>query len=97
VPVGTPVRVVSAEVQAAAMDDALYLAVYPSKDHADELDVSQKMTPAVPPQLKKRVAAAAGAKWLGRIDWDEVEKTARERTGIPVRVSAPVTAAQAEH
>src|SRR5580658_1943783 len=88
VPVGTPVRVVTDEVQAAAIDGELYLAVYPSKDQAEELDTNRKMTPAIPPELKKRLAAAAGPGRVRRIDWEKVAQAARERTGIPVRVSA---------
>jgi L,D-transpeptidase ErfK/SrfK len=90
VPVGTPVRVVKEEVRAAWIDDEFYVAIYPSKDQADELDVNQPMTPAVPPRLEKQLAAAAGEGGLGRIDWDAVERAARDRSGIPLRVTVPV-------
>ena len=95
VSVGTPVRVVNEEVQAAWIDNELYVAIYPNKDQAQQLDTGEPMTPAAAPRLKKRVAAAAGRGRLDRIDWDEVERAGRDRTGIPVRVTLPVvTSAQ---
>lgn len=89
VPVGTPVRVIQEEVQAAWIDDEFYVAVYPSKDQADQLQTGAPVTPRSPPGLRKRVAAAAGAGRLDRIDWHEVERAGRDRTGIPVRVTVP--------
>lgn len=90
VSVGTPVRVVTDEVQAAWIGTDLYMAIYPNKDQAEQIDNNEPMTPAAPPHLRKRVAAVAGRQGVGRVDWREVEKGGRDRTGIPVRVTAPV-------
>jgi L,D-transpeptidase ErfK/SrfK len=89
VPVGTPVRVVNEEVQAAWIGSELYVAIYPNKDQAEQIDTDKPMTSAVPPRLEKRLAAEAGGDRLGRVDWDEVEKAGRDRTGIPARVTVP--------
>jgi L,D-transpeptidase ErfK/SrfK len=96
VSVGTPIRVVNEEVQAAWIGNELYVAIYPNKDQAQQLDTGEPMTAATPPRLKKRVAAAAGAGRLDRIDWHEVERAGQDRTGMPVRVTRPiVTSTQA--
>jgi L,D-transpeptidase ErfK/SrfK len=87
VSVGTPVRVVNDEVQTAWVGGELYLAVYPTKEQADQLDVNEAMTPILPPRLKKRVAAAAGED-ARRVDWEAVERAGRDRTGIPVRIAS---------
>ncbi|HYM04506.1 MAG TPA: L,D-transpeptidase family protein [Stellaceae bacterium] len=87
VAVGTPVRVVNEEVQTAWIGGDLYLAVYPTKEQADQLDVNEPVTPTMPPRLKQRVEAAAGSHPV-HIDWSVVERAGRERTGIPVRVAA---------
>jgi L,D-transpeptidase ErfK/SrfK len=85
VAVGTPVRVVNEDVQIAWIGGDLYLAAYPTKEQADQLDVNEAMTPLAPPGLKKRVAAAAG-KRAADVDWDAVERAGRDRTGMPVRI-----------
>ena len=84
--VGTSVRVVNEEVQTAWINGELYLAVYPTREQADQLDVNERMTPILPPRLKKRVAAAVGGR-TGNIDWNAVERAGRDRTGIPVRIT----------
>jgi L,D-transpeptidase ErfK/SrfK len=97
VPVGTPVRVVNEEIQAAWIGDDLYVAFYPNKDQAEQIDTVQPMTRSIPHDLKSRLMAAVAGHRLGRIDWRAVDKAALERTGIPVRVTAPVsTTFQAE-
>ena len=87
VTVGTPVRVVNDEVQTAWIGSDLYVAIYPSKKQAEQIEINEPMTPAVPPRLKKRVASAAGGH-MDRIDWDQVQRAAQDRTGVPVRVIA---------
>jgi L,D-transpeptidase ErfK/SrfK len=86
VAVGTPVRVVNEEVQTAWIGGDLYLAVYPTKEQADQLDVNETMKPVLPPRLKRRVAAAAGDR-AAAVDWEVVERAGRDRTGVPVRVT----------
>jgi len=83
---------VNEEIQATWIDHDLYVAVYPNKDQAEQLDNNEPMVPAAPARLKRRIAVAAGRGRLDRVDWDEVEKAGRQRTGIPVRVTLPVAA-----
>jgi L,D-transpeptidase ErfK/SrfK len=89
VSVGTPVRVVNEEVQVAWIGTDLYVAIYPNKNQAEQLDLNEPMTSTAPPHLKKRLASATRGR-VDRVDWDEVERAGRDRTGIPVRVTAPV-------
>ncbi len=92
VPVSTPVRVVNEEVQAAWIGTELYVAIYPNKDQAEQIDNNKPITSAVPPGLKRRLAAEAGRDRLDRVDWRAAEKAGRERAGIPTRVTVPVFA-----
>ena len=99
VPVGTPVRVVNDEAQTAWIGGELYVAVYPTKEQEDQIDVDGSMTPILSLGIQKHVAAAAGNR-RADVDWDAVERAARDRSGVPVRVTfkgrdqhgAPVTA-----
>ncbi len=40
----------------------------------------------LPPRFKRRVAAVAGRR-AADIDWDIVQRTGRDRAGVPVRVT----------
>ncbi|HLJ22036.1 MAG TPA: L,D-transpeptidase family protein [Stellaceae bacterium] len=92
VAVGTPVRVVDDEVKLAWIGDELFMEMYPTKDQADEVDVNATLTPAPPPaDLRTRVAAAAGDQ-MERVDWSIVERVARERTGVPMKITASAEA-----
>lgn len=86
VAIGMPVRVVNEEAQTAWIDGELYIAVYPTKDQEEQIDVNERMTPIPSPRLKKRVAAAAGDR-AADVDWEVVERAGIDRTGIPVRVT----------
>ena len=86
IPVGTPVRVVNEGAQTAWINGDLYLAVYPTKEQEDQIDVDEKMTPRLSPHLKQRVAAAAGDR-AADFDWEIVERADRDRSGVPVRVT----------
>lgn len=94
VPVGTPVRIVSEEIETAWIGGELYLAAYPNKKQVDELgvDSGSGMTPVLPPDLRRTVAKAAGAH-ARRIDWKKVEEAALQRSGIPVRITKPAISA----
>src|SRR5665213_1439400 len=69
VSVGTSVRVVNQEVEAAWIDNQLYVAVFPNKTQTDQIDVEEKMTPVLPTNLLARVKAVAGEQ-ANRVDWD---------------------------
>lgn len=65
----------------------LYLQVMPTMAQIDELEATTRMSPAPPPlDVEQLVVAKAGTD-LGRIDWEAVAQTARERKGIPVQVT----------
>ncbi len=91
VPVGTQVRTVFQPVKAGWIDNRLYVEVHPSKDQADEIDLNQPMTPAVPAQLMQIVAKAAGDR-AELVDWDAVRAAGLAATGVPT----PVTPAPAD-
>jgi L,D-transpeptidase ErfK/SrfK len=91
VPVGTEVRVIDEEAQLAWIDGNLFLAVFPNKEQTDELDIGHPFTPVGSEAVLEEVMSAAEGNF-GRIDWDIVEQTARERTGIPTRVTRDVAA-----
>lgn len=86
IPVGTPVRVIDREVEAAWIGPDLYVAVFPNKEQTEALDTDAPVPPILPKELKQQVKEAAGSR-AGFVDWAAVETAARERTGIPVRVT----------
>ncbi len=88
VPVGTRVRVIDEEATIAWVGGALYLAAYPSKTQADELDVTGRFSPAPIPNLMGQIARLAGNQ-ADRINWDSVRRAESERTGIPIQVTDP--------
>lgn len=88
VPLGTPVRIMNEEVEAAWLGDGLYVQVHPSKSQAEEIDVTGSFTPKTPPDLAARVTAALGDRTVA-VDWDAVHRAGMERTGLPVRVADP--------
>ena len=94
VPVGTQVRVVSQPVQAAWIDNRLYIEVHPTKDQADEIDYNKPMTPAVPATLMQTVSAAAGDR-ADLIDWDAVKAAGLAASGIPTPVTPTADSLQA--
>jgi L,D-transpeptidase ErfK/SrfK len=77
VPKGAPVRIVDQSHKAGWRDGALYLESHPPLDGRP----ARSLTPAV------RAVVAATGKRAVRIDWDAVERAARETRGLPVRVS----------
>lgn len=91
VPIGTPVRVVKQVTEIQWIGDTLFVEIHPSKAQAEALDSGDSIAPAPPPNLTARVASVAGDR-LDRIDWTEVERAGRERTGIPVPVTLPLAA-----
>jgi len=92
VPIGTPVRVIEEEIAGAWLDGQFYVAAYPTKEQADQLDVNQPVTPSVPKDLKKRVTKFAGHD-VDRIDWTAVDAVVQNRSGLPVVASTPELAA----
>jgi len=87
VPIGTPVRVIDQEVAAAWRDGDLYVAVFPNKQQADQLDLREPVDPVAPANLKERIRRAAGSR-VAHVDWPAVEAAAHDRSGMPIRVTA---------
>ncbi|HEV8679661.1 MAG TPA: L,D-transpeptidase family protein [Stellaceae bacterium] len=86
VPIGTPVRVVNQPATAGWAGDRLYVQIHPSQAQADEIDTEQRVTPDPAQGVRPLVMAAAGTS-ADALDWDAVEKAARARIGIPVKVA----------
>ncbi len=95
VPIGTPVRVIDETVKLARFAGRLWLEVVPNQDQADELEITGKLTPAVPPAFERKVILAAGD-LDANIDWDTAYRVAAERRGYPVAITpAPPIHAEA--
>lgn len=86
VPVGTHVSVIIQEVKAAWVGDGLYVQVHPNQRQAEEIDVTGRFTPEMPPDLARRVTGAVGDRTV-QVDWDAVHRAGIERTGLPVHVA----------
>jgi L,D-transpeptidase ErfK/SrfK len=86
VPVGTPVTVVDQQVKLGWVKGELYLEVHPSLAEANDIEIGTTPVPKPIPDLRERVKAAAGSK-AGQVDWLLVDRTARDRRGIPVRIT----------
>ncbi len=86
VPTGTPVLVVDQPVKLGWRDDALYLEIHPSQSQADELEQTGQLTSVPILGLREEVSRVAGER-VELIDWSAVERAARERSGVPVRIT----------
>ncbi|MDH3476531.1 MAG: L,D-transpeptidase family protein [Rhodospirillales bacterium] len=86
VEVNTRVTVVDQSVKTGWSRGELYLEAHPSQSQSDELEASGRFTPAAVPELQWHVIRAAG-EHAARLDWSVINKVARERLGIPVRVT----------
>lgn len=85
VPIGTPVTVVDQPAKAGWIDGRFYLEVHPTLDQADDLVDHGSFTPEPVAGLERLVFDAAEPH-SQEIDWQAVERVARERTGIPTPV-----------
>ena len=85
---GTPVNVVDQPVKIGRSGGELYLEVHPTQAQADEIEARGRFTPVPVAQLQARIVGAAGAH-APRLDWALIGRVARERRGIPVRVTRP--------
>jgi len=96
VSVGTPVRVINQETMTGWIDNRLYVAVFPTKDQVDEIDIEHPITPIVPPDLMQRVRDAAGNR-ADEVDWALVTRLGLERNGIPTAVTPSQVAANSSN
>ncbi|MDJ0942628.1 MAG: L,D-transpeptidase family protein [Kiloniellales bacterium] len=86
VEVGTEVRIIDQPVKFGWSGGALYLEVHPTQTQADELEASGRFAPEPVFGLDAKLLRAAG-KAAVRLDWETIETVARERRGIPVRIT----------
>lgn len=87
VKVGTPVRIIDQEIKLGWSGGALFLEVHPGQAHADEIEAGRSPVYEVDmPAIMALLANIPGADEV-ELDWGVIEKTMRERRGIPVRIS----------
>ncbi len=86
VEVGTPVRIIDQPVKFGWSGGELYLEVHPTQTQADELEAEGRVTPEPVFGLDAKLLRAAGETAV-RLDWRTIEVIARERRGIPIRVT----------
>lgn len=94
VDIGTPVTVVYQEAKIGRRAGVLLLEVHPSRRQADQIEQTGRFTPEPIAGLARRLKRAAGRQ-AGSIHWPLVERTVRERRGVPVpvlRTDMPVLA-----
>lgn len=84
--VGTPVQVVDQPVKLGWRAGELYLEVHPAPEQIQALQLGQTPAPRPVEGLRETVLAAAGEA-AERVDWEIVEQTARQRRGVPVRIT----------
>jgi L,D-transpeptidase ErfK/SrfK len=89
VPVGTPVTVVDQPAKVGWLDGELYLQVHPGESAANAIE-SGGAAPLEMVDVDDLVAEAAGAD-VDRIDWDAAHLAARQRSGVPVRITRSAT------
>jgi L,D-transpeptidase ErfK/SrfK len=86
VPIGTQVVVVDQPVKLGWRGGALYLEIHPSQSQADELEETGRLTPVPILGLREEVSRAAGDQ-VEQVDRSAVERAARERAGVPTRIT----------
>jgi L,D-transpeptidase ErfK/SrfK len=86
VTIGTPVTIVDQPVKVGWSDGALFLEVHPTQQETDEVEMNGVVHDPSPLDARTVILAKA-AGFSDRIDWTLVERTVRERRGIPVRIT----------
>lgn len=85
VAVGTPVTVVDQPVKLGWSGGSLWLEIHPTLDQVAAMEEHARIPAAGPTGLDDLVLKAAGGR-SPAIDWHQVRKAERERTGLPVRI-----------
>jgi len=84
---GTSVRIISQEIKMGWSGSALFLEAHPSEKQVDEIEAGGTPEYWVDmPGIMVRIANTPGAADAD-LDWALIEKTLRERRGVPVRIS----------
>ena len=86
VPIGTPVTVIDEPVKLGWSNGDLYLEIHPTQAQADELEDKRRFTTRVIDSLVERIKQAAGGH-AGRLDWELVAHAAKDRRGVPVKIT----------
>ena len=85
---GTKVLVVDQPIKVGWLGGELYLEVHPTAKQHDNVEYREDLTPDPLPVLMDIVRAAAGAD-MERVDINHVYQMARDRTGVPARITVP--------
>lgn len=89
VPVGTRVTVVDQPILVGWLDDGLYLEANPTYTQSVDLENGIDITPTpLTDKMREMIVEAAGVA-ASRVNWSVVEKTIRERRGIPAMIATP--------
>ena len=84
--VGTPVTVVDEPVKLAWISDQLYMEAHPTQRQSSDLQEGRPISATLTPAIRAQVKAVA-SKAVARLDWKTVDDVARERRGVPVRIT----------
>lgn len=88
VPTGTKVTVVDQPILVGWLDDGLYLEANPTQTQSIEIENSADITPKpLNKKMREMITEAAGVA-ANQINWSVVEKTIRERRGVPVLIAS---------
>ena len=85
---GTTVRVVDQPVKLGWQDGELWIEVHPTVAQVLSIEYRQEVVPDALPPVLDMVRAAAGDE-LARVDLRSVYQAAKDRTGVPVRITVP--------
>lgn len=89
VPVGTRVAVVDQPILVGWLDDGLYLEANPTQTQSIDIENGIDITPTpLTDKMREMIVEAAGVA-AHRVNWSAVEKTIRERRGMPVLIATP--------
>lgn len=86
VAVGTAVTIVDQPVKLGWSSGELYLEVHPDIAQVDEIEATGRFIPHEPVGLESQVMYAARGQ-MHRLNWPVIRQAARERRGIPIRIS----------
>lgn len=88
VPTGTKVTIVDQPILVGWLDDGLYLEANPTQTQSIEIENSADITPKpLNKKMREMITEAAGVA-AHQINWNVVEKTIKERRGIPVLIAS---------
>jgi L,D-transpeptidase ErfK/SrfK len=89
VAVGTPVTAVNQPIKLGWLENELYIEASPTIYQVQQWEERGKFGPAGAGDVRRSVLKKAGAV-ADRIDWATVDRTVRERRGIPTRITRPL-------